>query len=279
MIREAVIPAAGYGTRVSPASRAVPKELFPIPIRIGYRKLYLVPALQIILQQLYEAGIDSFYIIVNHYKKTIIEGYLRPDYNYLYTLIGNGKLGEASLLNKFYGILDRIRISYIIQERPLGVGDAIYRSRDHVEGQFMIHMGDDLIISSHNEYLRMIKEHTRLGSDATILVQMVDNPRQYGVVEGDEEDNYIWVNKIIEKPDVDTPKYAIIGVYCIKPVIFEVMESLSRRGEWELTDAVQEMVDQGYKVVAIKASPGAARIDIGRPETYLEVFRKPIQLW
>lgn len=276
MIEEVIIPAAGYGTRVSPASRAVPKELFPIPI-IGWDgKTYLVPALQIIIENLYQAGFRRYYIVVNNYKKRVVKGYLEPDYSYLKTLHNSGKITETNLLREFYGILENIEIHYVMQERALGVGDAVYRCRKYINKDFMIHMGDDFIVNQENQYKYLVENYEKLNADAIVMVQRVRDPRQYGIVEGKDKGNYIIVEKIIEKPKAEAPKYAIIGIYCIKPVIFEIMENLSSKGGWELTDAVQNMVDRGYKVYALKAKEDAVRIDIGRVDTYLDTMKNPI---
>lgn len=277
MIMDVVIPAAGYGTRVSPASRAVPKELFPIPVVGWDGEVYLVPALQIIIENLFEAGFRRFYIVVNSYKESVFRGYLEPDYSYLKTLYNSGKNTEANILNEFYRILENIEIHYIMQDEALGVGDAVYRCRKYIDNDFMIHMGDDFIVNRENQYKYLVDNYTRLKADAVILVQRVEDPRQYGIVEGRDEGSYIVVEKIIEKPRVETPKYAILGIYCIKPVLFEIMERLASRGGWELTDAVQTMVEKGYKVYALKVKEGAVRIDIGRVNTYLDIFRNPIK--
>lgn len=276
MIEEVVIPAAGYGTRVAPASRAVPKELFPVPIVGWDGGTYLVPALQIIIENLFEAGVKKYFIVVNDYKKRVIEGYLEPDYRYLKTLYNSGKNTEANILNEFYRILESIEIHYVLQDEALGVGDAIHRCRELINRDFMIHMGDDFIINHENQYKLLVEYYSRLRPDALIMVQEVRDPRQYGIVEGRDRGNYIVVEKIIEKPDIVEPRYAILGVYCIKPMIFKIMDELSGKAGWELTDAVQEMIKRKYKVLAFKLKGSVRRIDIGRVDTYLDTLKKPI---
>ncbi len=276
MIRDVVIPAAGYGTRVAPASRAVPKELFPTPIVAWDGKTYLIPALQIILENLFEAGFRRFHIVVNKYKKGVIRGFLEPDYSYLKTLYRSGKNVEANLLNEFYRILENIEVIYVMQEEALGVGDAVYRCKELIDRDFMIHMGDDFIVGSRNQYKLLVESYERLNADALVMVKKVDDPRQYGIVEGIDKGGYIEVKEIIEKPKTSVPKYAILGIYCIKPIIFNIMEELNRRGSWELTDAVQAMINEGYKVYAFKTDEEGRRVDIGRVETYLELMGNPI---
>ncbi len=278
MVAEAVIPAAGYGTRVSPASRAIPKELFPVPVLVEGGGIYLVPALQLIIHRLYDIGVRRFYIVANNYKIDFYRGFLKPDVDYLNTLLDSGKKFEAKLLDELYKILDNIEINYILQDPPRGVGDAIFRCMKYISEPFMIHMGDDFLVGPINEYRKLVKYFDEYGADAAILVKKVDDPRQYGVVEGDEENDIIYVRKIIEKPAVAKPMYSILGIYTIKPIIFKFMDMLYKRGEWELTDAVQEMVNQGYKVIGVKTSLDSIRIDIGRVDSYIEVFNNPIRL-
>ena len=272
MVTYAIIPAAGLGTRVLPASKAIPKEMFPIPHRFG-DKYMLYPMIHLIFDTLYNVGIRNFCFVISPSKERIME-YFKPDQEFIDTLIDLGKEDEAEVLKEFYNRLSRCKIGFRVQEKPLGVGDAVLRGKEFVgNNSFMISMGDDLILGDgDNVYRELIDIFVSREVDGVVLVKEVEDPRHYGVVIGKKmTDSLYKVEKIIEKPKTPVSHLAILGIYVLKPWIFDVMEGMMGNREWELTDAVDEMAKRGemlaYKVENIR------RIDIGRVETYIDLFK------
>jgi len=272
MVTHAIIPAAGLGTRVLPASKAIPKEMFPIPHRFG-DKYMLYPMIHLIFDALYNVGIRNFCFVISPSKEKIRE-YFKPDQEFIDNLIDLGKEYEAKVLKEFYSRLSRCKISFRIQEEPLGVGDAVLRGRKFVgDNNFMISMGDDLILGEEgNVYKKLIDIFNSRKADGVVLVKEVDDPRHYGVVIGKKVSGSLYkVEKIIEKPETPVSNLAILGIYVLKPWVFDVMEGMREYRGWELTDAVDEMAKKG-EMLAYKAE-NIHRIDIGRVETYIELFK------
>jgi|Deesub1362A_J573_1020465.scaffolds.fasta_scaffold00001_73 UTP--glucose-1-phosphate uridylyltransferase len=272
MVTHAIIPAAGLGTRVLPASKAIPKEMFPIPHRFGDRYM-LYPMIHLIFDTLYKVGIRNFCFVISPSKEEIKE-YFKPDQEFIDNLIDLGKEDEAKALREFYDRVTHCKIGFRVQEEPLGVGDAVLRGKEFVgNNNFMINMGDDLILGDEgNVYREMIDIFISKEVDGVVLVKEVEDPRHYGVVIGKEVKESLYkVEEIIEKPKTPVSNLAILGIYVLKPWIFHVMEEMRGSGGWELTDAVDEMAKRGemlaYKVENIR------RIDIGRVETYIDLFK------
>jgi UTP--glucose-1-phosphate uridylyltransferase len=275
MISYAVIPAAGLATRVAPAGKAIPKELFPIPHRVGGR-VFLYPVIHAIFDSLYEVGIRNFCIVISPRKRILVE-YFTPDMDYVKFLENGGKVDEAKILKRFYDRLEDCNIEFAIQDRPKGVGDAIYRAWHYVsDNDFIINMGDMLLIwQKENPYKKLIEVFYEYKADAAILVKYVDEPRHYGVIIGDKIDNNIFnIKKIIEKPTEKISNLAVLGVYCVKPYLFRVMEEMNKVGPWELPDSVQRLAEIGKRVVAYRVGDEVGKYDVGRVETYLDIFKK-----
>lgn len=272
MVTHAIIPAAGLGTRVLPVSKAIPKEMFPIPYKSGDRYM-LYPMIHLIFDTLYNVGIRNFCFVISPSKEEIRK-YFKPDQKFIDKLIELGKDDEVTILKRFYSRLSRCNISFKIQEEQLGVGDAVLRGREFVgDNNFMISMGDDLILGEEgNVYKKLIDIFNSRKADGVVLVKEIDDPRHYGVVIGKKVSGSLYkVEKIIEKPEAPVSNLAILGIYVLKPWIFDVMEGMREYRGWELTDAVDEMAKKG-EMLAYKAE-NIHRIDIGRVETYIELFK------
>lgn len=276
MIRKVVVPAAGLGTRLFPATKEQPKEMLPIFSRVMNGDVSVKPLLQIVYEQLYEAGFQKFCFVVGRDKRCI-EDHFTPDHNSVLMLKDKGKGDQAFNLNGFYIKLKTSTIFWVNQPEPNGFGDAIFQSKPFVENEpFLVHAGDTYIISNDAEHLSsLLKIHGRLDADATFLVEKIDNPRQYGIIEGDEIQHGVYrVKRAVEKPDKPTTKLAIVAIYVFHPVIFEALEKTTpgKGGEIQLTDAIQTLVDWGSNVYALQLNQSAVRLDIGSPETYWEAL-------
>ena len=188
-----------------------------------------------------------------------------------------GKNGQASDLENFYEKLDTSTAMWVNQSEPKGFGNAVLKAQPFVQNEScLVHAGDSCIISENMDYLKKLLEaFDRLKADAAFLVLEIDNPKQYGIVEGSEvEPGIVKVKSVVEKPENPKTHWAIMAMYVFQPVIFEALEATKagKNGEIQLTDAIQKLVDDGLKVYAVKLDKGYMHLDIGSPERYWEAL-------
>jgi len=268
----AVIPAAGLGTRLLPATKEHPKEMLPVFVKSGDGRLILKPLLQVIFEQLFETGVREFCVITGRTKRAI-EDHFTPDYGFLEDLKRKNKFDVVEDLERFYGMLRKSTILWVNQPEPTGFGDAVHLAHSFAKSEdFIVHAGDSYIISEKNQHIkRLIEVHKKERTAATILVFEAEDPRPYGVIEGTPiEKNVIKVRRLIEKPEKPPSNFAIAPVYVFKPVIFDALTKtpLGKGRERQLTDAIQILVDWGLEVFAVLLKPDERYLDIGNPETY-----------
>lgn len=270
MIRKVVIPAAGLGTRLLPATKETPKEMLPIFVRGINGRICLKPMLQAVFEQLYETGFREFCFVVGRGKRAIAD-HFTADRNFLEVLKGENKGELAKELEDFYGRVGTSSVVFMNQPEPKGFGDAVLKARPFIREDFLVHAGDTYIISpGHRHLTRLIKAHGKHGADATFIVQEIKDPKQHGVMEGEEADkNAYEVKRVTEKPEAPPTNLAIMPVYVFNSVIFKALEVTSpgAGGEVQLTDGIQKLIEWGLKVVAVKLEPEAVRLDIGDPES------------
>jgi UTP--glucose-1-phosphate uridylyltransferase len=278
MIKKVVVPAAGLGTRLFPATKEQPKEMLPIfscPVN-DEASTSVKPLLQLVFEQLYDDGFREFCFVVGRGKRAI-EDHFTPDGNCVVTLKNMGKNGQASDLESFYCKLKTSTLIWMNQPEPKGFGDAVLTAQPFVQKEpFLVHAGDTYIISRKAVHLKtLMKIHERLKTDAVFIVQEVANPRQYGVIEAEESEKGIYkVKRAVEKPEKPASNLAIMPIYLFNPIIFEALKKTSpgKAGEIQLTDAIQKLVKWNLTVYAVKLDRNALRLDIGSPETYWEAL-------
>jgi UTP--glucose-1-phosphate uridylyltransferase len=276
VIRKVVIPAAGLGTRLFPATKEQPKEMLPIFTRTNHDDLAVKPVVQLVFEQLYEAGLREFCYVVGRGKRGI-EDHFTPDANCIKTLEGMGKNGQASDLESFYGKLETSTSMWVNQPEPKGFGNAVLMAQPFVQNEScLVHAGDSCIISREMDYLKkLLDAFEMLNADAAFLVLEIKNPKQYGIVEGTEvQPGIIKVKSVVEKPEKPKTNWAIMAMYVFRPVIFKALESTKpgQNGEIQLTDAIQKLVENGLKVYAVKLDKNYRHLDIGSPERYWEAL-------
>jgi len=207
-----VILHGGAGTRLRPLTFSGPKQLIPVANK---------PVSQYVLEDLRDAGIKDIAIVL---------GEIYPE-----------------LVQEHYGDGSRfgVKITYIHQGKPLGIAHAVGLCREFVGSDaFVVYLGDNLLQYGIKQYLQRFLEGDY---DAFILLKEVEDPTRFGVARFNEEGKLIG---LVEKPKVPPSKYALVGVYFFKPVVFEVIKDLkpSWRGELEITDTIQLLIDRGYRV-------------------------------
>lgn len=238
-IRKAVIPAAGFGTRFLPATKATPKEMLPIVDK---------PAIQYIVEEALQSGIEEILIISGHAKRAI-EDHFDTNINLELQLQRQGKL---DLLNMVRSISE-INIHYIRQKHMRGLGDAVLCARSFIDDEpFAVLLGDDIVYNQTEPALKqMINVYNQVG--ATILgCQEVPQSQvsSYGIVKGTPTDSpdVLRVIDMIEKPSIDEApsRFAALGRYILTPDVFEVLQRVQpgKGNEIQLTDALKLMADR-----------------------------------
>ncbi|TFH22895.1 hypothetical protein E4G67_03805 [Candidatus Bathyarchaeota archaeon] len=276
MILKVIIPAAGLGTRLFPATKEQPKEMLPIFSGTSQGDIMVKPVVQLVFEQLHDAGLREFCYIVGRGKRGI-EDHFTPDMNCIKTLESMGKKEQASDLEDFYRKLESSTTMWINQPDPKGFGNAVLMAQPFVQNEScLVHAGDSCIISDDMDYLKkLLKAFEQFNADAAFLVLEIENPKQYGIVEGDEiEKGIIKVKSVVEKPENPKTNLAIMAMYAFHPIIFKALEATKpgKNGEIQLTDAIQKLIDWGLKVYAVKLDKSYRHLDIGSPERYWEAL-------
>lgn len=259
-IRKAVIPAAGLGTRVLPATKAQPKEMLVIVDK---------PALQYLVEELVESGIEEILIVTGR-NKASIENHFDYSYELEKTLEETGKM---ELLKVVQDISKLSNIYYVRQKKPLGLGHAISCAEAFIGDEpFVVVLGDD-IMHTEVDQLRVSKQlidkYYELGGGNILGVQQVpkEDTNKYGIIKplNRIDNRTIEVEDFIEKPKVEEApsNYAALGRYVLEPGIFKYLRNLKpgAGGEIQLTDAIIDMAKENGKLYAYDFD--ALRYDTG----------------
>jgi len=250
-IRKAVIPAAGLGTRVLPATKAQPKEMLVIVDK---------PALQYLVEELIAAGIEEILIITGRNKGSI-ENHFDYSYELEKTLEENGK---KDLLKIVDSISEMSNIYYVRQKKPLGLGHAISCAEAFVGDEpFVVLLGDDIIYTDKDKgqspvTKQLIEKYEDLQGGTILGVQEVDkkNVSKYGIIKPltQIDDKTVVVEDFIEKPTIEEApsNLAALGRYVLEPEIFSYLKNTKpgKGGEIQLTDAILAMKNDGEKLYA-----------------------------
>ena len=239
MLRQAIIPLAGLGTRLLPLSSITPKELLPINGKSN---------LEYILDECIEAGIKEFIFIISK-KKESIKKYFFNDQFYKSILAKkkDKRISDAFKKLKNYQKM----IKFVYQNKPRGTGDAILKCRKLVKGShFLMLFPDDLIIKKNcsKEMISLYKK-TKGSIIATKTVPKKTVSR-WGILSiKNKKKNYFTIKKVVEKPSISKAKsnYAIIGRYILPKIIMKKLKELKpgQGGEVHITDAIQNLIDEG----------------------------------
>jgi len=271
-----VIPAAGLGTRLFPASKEQPKEMLPIFSKTAKGGLSVKPVVQMVFEQLYDSGLREFCYVVGRQKRGI-EDHFTPDPVCINMLEGIGKNDQAIDLRDFYDKLGASTIMWVNQFEAKGFGNAVLMAKPFVQAeQCFVHAGDSCIISKDMDHIKLLMEtYERLKADAAFIVLEIENPREYGIIEAEEKEAGIYrVKAAIEKPKKPPTNLAIMAMYAFRPIIFEALEKTQpgKGGEIQLTDAIQKLIDWGSNVYAVKLNKNYAHLDIGSPKRYWDAL-------
>ena len=250
-IRKAVIPAAGLGTRVLPATKAQPKEMLVIVDK---------PALQYLVEELVSAGIEEILIITGRNKGSI-ENHFDYSYELEKTLEEKGKKDLLKIVNN---ISEMSNIYYVRQKRPLGLGHAISCAEAFVGDEpFVVLLGDDIIYTDKDKgqspvTKQLVEKYNELQGGTILGVQEVPHEKvsKYGIIKPLKQidEKTVAVEDFIEKPSIaEAPSnLAALGRYVLEPEIFSYLKRTKpgKGGEIQLTDAILAMKNDGEKLYA-----------------------------
>ncbi|MCD6218695.1 UTP--glucose-1-phosphate uridylyltransferase GalU [bacterium] len=236
LIRKAVIPAAGLGTRFLPATKAQPKEMLPIVDK---------PAIQFVVEEVLTAGISDILIITGRGKRAIEDHFDRA-FELEYYL---KKQGKGKLLDEVGTIASMGQIHFIRQGTPAGLGHAVLQAKDHVGNEpFVVLLGDDILGGNPACIQEMMRIYEEKKCSVVAVEQVpIEEAHKYGVVVGEkanDNDNLIKVDYLKEKPKKPKSDLAIMGRYVLTPEIFTMLENISpdEKGEIQLTHALEELL-------------------------------------
>jgi UTP--glucose-1-phosphate uridylyltransferase len=269
VIRSAIVPVAGHGTRLLPATKSQPKEMLPVA-----RK----PIVQYVAEELVANGIENICFVTGR-SKTSIENHFDSDPELTRVLTEGNKqdlldeLKFEELAAKFY---------YTRQRVQRGLGDAILCGENFAgESAFLVALGDSILglNAQSRSVSRMSELFAELRATCVIAVEEVpaEEVHHYGIIDpGEGESDWTRIRNIVEKPSRDAApsRWAVAGRYAFSPIIFDMIRRVKpdKRGEIQLTSAIQHLCEEGKRVIALKLPPQDKRYDIGNFPSYFETF-------
>jgi UTP--glucose-1-phosphate uridylyltransferase len=267
-INIAVVPVAGLGTRLLPATKSQPKEMLPVG-----RK----PVVQYVVEELAHTGLQRILFITGPGKASI-ENHFDLDNDLIQLLRQNGKENLLAELN-----FERAPLQYFYtrQRRQLGLGHAISCSRRFVGNQpFAAALGDSIIgLSARSSILRRMAR-CFLDRKAEAVIAFEELPRDripyYGIAKPKDDGEIFELEDVVEKPGVDEApsNLAIAARYVFAPSIFEALEQIQpgAGGEYQLTDAIRLVIRGGGKVYGMRLGMDERRYDVGNFDSYFRAF-------
>ena len=262
-ISKCLFPAAGYGTRFLPVTKAMPKEMLPILTK---------PLIQYGVEEAVESGLDTMAIITGRGKRAI-EDHFDISYELEHQIKGSSK---EHLLDEIRALISRCTFTYTRQIEMKGLGDAILKGKVLIGNEpFAVVLADDLCINENGKGVlsQMITLYQKYKCSIVAIMEVpAEETYKYGVIDGKEiEEGVYMVSNMVEKPEPsEAPSnLAIIGRYILTPDIFEMIKSTKpgKNGEIQITDALMHLAQSGM-VLACKFS--GKRFDCGSVEGFVE---------
>jgi UTP--glucose-1-phosphate uridylyltransferase len=241
-VRKAVFPAAGWGTRFLPATKAQPKEMLPLVDK---------PVIQYGVEEAVAAGIEQVIIITSSQKRPIEDHF---DHSYELEHLLEAK-GDIEMLRRVRQIGDMAQISYVRQKEQLGLGHAVLMAKELVGHEpFAVILSDDVVVGDRPCIGQLIEAYRQTHASVVAVMEVPrDEVSRYGVIDPDPEavdgdDRLHRVRGLVEKPEPDRApsNLAIIGRYVLTPKIFEMLEQTpgGAGGEIQLTDAIEALIGE-----------------------------------
>jgi UTP--glucose-1-phosphate uridylyltransferase len=264
MIKKCLFPAAGYGTRFLPATKAIPKEMLPILTK---------PLLQYGVEESLSAGIKNISIVTGRGKRSI-EDHFDNSFELEAQLYGTSK---ENYLKEIKEIIEKSTFSYIRQKKMLGLGHAILTGETLIGNEaFAVILADDLCDCEDDGVISQMIEIYKQHRCSVVAIREVpmSQVNKYGIIEGslidNSNDTYEVIN-MVEKPDENNSpsNMAIIGRYILTPDIFDILKNIKpdKRGEIQITDALKVQSKEG-RVIAYKFK--GEHFDCGSVEGFIK---------
>ena len=272
MIKQAIIPLAGLGTRLLPLTSVFAKELLPINGK---------PGIEYILDECIEAGITEIIFIIKK-KKEMIKKYFYND-NFYKSLIKKKK--DARIVEEYKKILKyKKKIKFVYQNKPLGTGDAVLKTRKFIKNSYFLMLLPDDLIMKKNCSKDMIRLHKKY--NASVMASMSikkNNVNRWGIfsVASEIDRRNFVISDVIEKPTVkEAPsKNAVIGRYILSRDIFKILkkQKKGKNGEIHITDSIKTMIDNKSLFIGHKFS--GKYLDCGSMDGYIKSTLEISKLW
>ncbi|MGB4966573.1 MAG: UTP--glucose-1-phosphate uridylyltransferase [Microgenomates group bacterium] len=264
-IRKVVIPAAGFGTRFLPQTKAIPKEMLPIVDK---------PVIQYVVEEAVASGIEDVIIVTGYSKRTIEDHFDTPNAD----LINNLKLGHKEhMIEDLQKIADMANFIYIRQKGMYGNGTPVLTAAPIIGNEtFAVMWGDEFIRSTPPRLAQMMQVYEKYGGAVISAVRIPNKEdlKRYGIAQVDPvEGNVYKINKIVEKPDPDKApsNLAAHGAYILPPQIFDILrqQKPGHGGEIYLPEAIDVLIQSGYPVYACEIENGKY-YDTGNKVEYMK---------
>lgn len=267
MVKKAILPIAGLGTRFLPISKTIPKEFLP---------LNAMPVIHYVIESALEAGVKEFIFVISPEKRKIFNTYLRDYFlegkeKLISILKERGKEREIEILKK----IPRIKFRVVLQRFPKGDGDAILRAKKFIrEEPFLILFGDDLSFGKERFPLQLVRAYKKLKKP---IITLYKKPKKelssYGVPKVKKiSDNVYKILDIVEKPKEAPPSsFALVGNYLLEPEIFNYLKRVETfKGEIILANALKNMIREGKEILGLEVK--GRWLECGDLEKWMKSF-------
>ncbi|MGI8419038.1 MAG: UTP--glucose-1-phosphate uridylyltransferase, partial [Candidatus Levyibacteriota bacterium] len=266
-IRKAVIPAAGFGTRFLPQTKAMPKEMLPVVDK---------PVIQYVVEEAVQSGIEDIIIVTGALKRAIEDHFDVPNQDLIKNLEAGNK---EKLLEQTRAISEMANFIYIRQKGMYGNGTPVLSAEPVIENEFFaVLWGDEFIYSNPPRLSQMMEVHEKYGGAVIsgVRIKHKEDLKRYGIAEVEPmqgEPNIYKINKIVEKPDPDKAPsdLATHGAYILPPEIFGILrdQKPGTGGEIYLPEAIDQLIKTGYPGYACEIENGQY-YDTGNKLEYLK---------
>ena len=251
-ITKALIPAAGFGTRFLPQTKAMPKEMLPIVDK---------PVIQYVVEEIVNSGISDIVIVTGATKRAIEDHFDAPNQDLIQNLV-NGE--KTELLEKIKSISEMANFIYIRQKGLYGNGTPVLSGEPVIQDEpFAVLWGDEFIYSEPPRLSQMLKVHEKYGGIVIsgVKIEKKEDLRRYGIADLEPVSGNVYkIKAIVEKPDPDKApsNIATHGAYILPPEIFAALKKLKtgQGGEVWLVDAINMLRDEGVPVYAVEIEKG-----------------------
>jgi len=251
-IRKVVIPAAGFGTRFLPQTKAMPKEMLPIVDK---------PVIQYVVEEAVASGIEDVIIVTGALKRAIEDHFDVPNAELIKNLEQGGK---HKLVDDIKKISEAASFIYIRQKGQYGNGTPVLSAEPVIDNEmFAVMWGDEFIYSTPPRLLQMIKVYDKYKGAVIsgVRIKKKEDLKRYGIAEVEKIDGNVFkIKKIVEKPEPDEAPsdLATHGAYILPPEIFDILRNQKpgKGGEIWLPQAIDELIKTGYPVFACEIENG-----------------------